>query len=271
MMKKILKIILLILLTIAGASTIKAHRFLFSGNYQADGLRLRAFWETALFYYIYVVWTVIVIVIARMLYKRVPESVRKGIIVLSIVALLVIGASWFMYGFGLEISQSKEINVYGDGIVLVKKEDWLGSAYRYSYMKIENKIFIRDMTPAEAHEAIKLHGELPPGYSQYSYFSDLFADTPSKIIVHGFDETDYIIEDVDQLETITNTLSHCSYWAVPEDDHIEGFYMLDILYDDKTISIGVDNKHLAYNGEQYMVTKGSLSKVVSIIVSVIGD
>ena len=270
-MKKILKIILLILLTIAGVSTIKVHRFLFSGNYQADGFRLRAFWETALFYYIYVVWAVIVIVIARMLYKRVSESVRKGIIVLSIVSLFVIGASWFMHGFGLEISQSKEINVYGDGIVLVKKEDWLGSAYGYSYMKIENKIFIRDMTPAEAHEAIKLHGELPPDSSQYSYFSDLFADTPSKIIVHGFDETDYIIEDVIQLETITNTLSHCSYWAVPEDDHIEGFYMLDILYDDKTISIGVDNKHLAYNGEQYMVTEGSLSKVVSIIESVIGD
>ncbi|SEA73800.1 hypothetical protein SAMN02910384_02225 [Pseudobutyrivibrio sp. ACV-2] len=271
MMKKILKIILLILLTIAGASIIKAHRFLFSGNYQADGLRLRAFWETALFYYIYVVWAVIVIVIARMLYKWVSESVRKGIIALSIVALLVIGASWFMHGFGLEISQGKEINVYGDGIVLVKKEDWLGSAYGYSYMKIENKIFIRDMTPAEAHEAIKLHGELPPDSSQYSYFSDLFADTPSKIIVHGFDETDYIIEDVVQLGTITNTLSHCSYWVVPEDDHIEGFYMLDILYDDKTISIGVDNKHLAYNGEQYMVTEGSLSKVVSIIESVIGD
>ena len=41
---------------------------------------------------------------------------------------------------------------------------------------IENKIFIRDMTPAEVQEAIKLHGELPPGSSQYSYFSDLFAD-----------------------------------------------------------------------------------------------
>lgn len=270
MMKKILKIILVVLLTIAGVSTIKAHRYLFSGNYQENGLRLRAFWESALFYYIYAVWAVIVIVIARMLYKMVSESVRKGIIVLSIVSLLVIGVSWFMYGFGLEISQGKEINVYGDGIVLVKKEDWHGSAYGYSYMKIENKIFIRDMTPAEVQEAIKLHGELPPGSSQYSYFSDLFADTPTKIVVHGFDETDYIIEDVDQLVTITNTLSHCSYWPIQEDEHIEGLYMLDIVYDDKTISIGVDDKHLAYNGEQYMVTEGSLSKVVSILDSVIG-
>ena len=271
MMKKILKIILVVFLTIAGVSTIKAHRYIFSGNYQENGMRLRAFWESALFYYIYAVWAVIVIVIAKMLYKMVSESVRKGIIVLSIFSLLVIGASWFMYGFGLEISQSKEINVYGDGIVLVKKEDWLGSTYGYSYMKIENKIFIRDMTPAEVHEAIKIHGELPPGSSQYSFFSDLFADTPTKIVVHGIDETDYIIDDVDHLETITNNLSHFSYCAVPEDDHIESFYMLDILYDDKTISIGVDNKHLAYNGEQYMVTEGSLSKVVSIIVSAIGD
>ena len=131
--KKAFKTFLLGLLGLAWISTIYVRRHIFAvfESYEAGRIRLRPFYESCLFNYVYIVWLLIAIVIIRAFYKAVSDKTRAFIIFLAVCTFLILGGFWFLEEFGIEVSQDKEIVVYDDGIVLVKSEDWLGDTCGY--------------------------------------------------------------------------------------------------------------------------------------------
>ena len=159
--KKAFKTFLLGLLGLAWISTIYVRRHIFAvfESYEAGRIRLRPFYESCLFNYVYIVWLLIAIVIIRAFYKAVAGKTRAFIIFLSVCTFLILGGFWFLEGFGIEVSQDKEIVVYDDGTVLVKSEDWRGDTCGYSYKEIEDKFYSRPLEDNENAYAIRKHGD----------------------------------------------------------------------------------------------------------------
>ena len=159
--KKAFKTFLLGLLGLAWISTIYVRRHIFAvfEYYEAGRIRLRPFYESCLFNYVYIVWLLIAIVIIRAFYKAVADKTRAFTIFLAVCTFLILGGFWFLEGFRIEVSQDKEIVVYDDGIVLVKSEDWRGDTCGYSYKEIENKFYSRRLEDNENADVIKKHGD----------------------------------------------------------------------------------------------------------------
>ena len=55
-----------------------------------------------------------------------------------------------------------------------------------------------------------------------------------------------------------------SYKEKDQQDYEEGLYLLDIIYESKTISLGIGSDCVSYGGIQYETEKGSLDEVVNI-------
>ncbi|WP_026508249.1 hypothetical protein [Butyrivibrio sp. MC2013] len=85
------------------------------------------------------------------------------------------------------------------------------------------------------------------------------------MIIYGFDGKQYYISEDKDVNAIIDTLNDCSYRKMPEEEYVEGLYLMDFVYENITVSVGVDNTHLAYNGDQYSVSDDSLDEVVAII------
>ena len=109
--KKAFKIFLLGLLGLAWISTIYVRRHIFAvfESYEAGRIRLRPFYESCLFNYVYIVWLLIAIVIIRAFYKAVADKTRTFIIFFAVCTFLIVGGFWFLEGFGIDVSQDKEI------------------------------------------------------------------------------------------------------------------------------------------------------------------
>ena len=93
---------------------------------------------------------------------------------------------------------------------------------------------------------------------------DVLDNNPSSIILYGFDEKKYEISDDKDVETITDILKNVSYKEKDQQDYEEGLYLLDIIYESKTISLGIGSDCVSYGGIQYETEKGSLDEVVNI-------
>lgn len=87
---------------------------------------------------------------------------------------------------------------------------------------------------------------------------------PNSIILYGFDEKEYEISDEKDVETIIDTLKNVSYKEKDQQDYEEGLYLMDIIYESKTISLGIGSDCVSYGGIQYETEKGSLDEVVNI-------
>jgi hypothetical protein len=93
---------------------------------------------------------------------------------------------------------------------------------------------------------------------------DVLDNNPSSIILYGFDEKKYEISDDKDVETIIDILKNVSYKEKDQQDYEEGLYLLDIIYESKTISLGIGSDCVSYGGIQYETEKGSLDEVVNI-------
>ena len=92
---------------------------------------------------------------------------------------------------------------------------------------------------------------------------DVLDNNPSSIILYGFDEKKYEISDDKDVETIIDILKNVSYKEKDQQDYEEGLYLLDIIYESKTISLGIGSDCVSYGGIQYETEKGSLDEVVN--------
>lgn len=93
---------------------------------------------------------------------------------------------------------------------------------------------------------------------------DVLDNNPSSIILYGFDEKKYEISDDKDVETIIDILKNVSYKEKDQQDYEEGLYLMDIIYESKTISLGIGSDCVSYGGIQYETEKGSLDEVVNI-------
>ena len=93
---------------------------------------------------------------------------------------------------------------------------------------------------------------------------DVLDNNPSSIILYGFDEKKYEISDDKDVETIIDILKNVSYKEKDQQDYEECLYLLDIIYESKTISLGIGSDCVSYGGIQYETEKGSLDEVVNI-------
>ena len=66
------------------------------------------------------------------------------------------------------------------------------------------------------------------------------------------------------LSTVCDTLKNVSYKEKDQQDYEEGLYLMDIIYESKTISLGIGSDCVSYGGIQYETEKGSLDEVVNI-------
>ena len=92
---------------------------------------------------------------------------------------------------------------------------------------------------------------------------DVLDNNPSSIILYGFDEKKYEISDDKDVETIIDILKNVSYKEKDQQDYEEGLYLMDIIYESKTISLGIGSDCVSYGGIQYETEKGSLDEVVN--------
>lgn len=58
---------------------------------------------------------------------------------------------------GFDVSN---IAVYDDGIVMTRRYDWRGDTLGYRYLKINHKIFLKELTDEESKKAEIDHGDL---------------------------------------------------------------------------------------------------------------
>lgn len=93
---------------------------------------------------------------------------------------------------------------------------------------------------------------------------DVLDNNPSCIILYGFDEKKYEISDDKDVETIIDILKNVSYKEKDQQDYEEGLYLMDIIYESKTISLGIGSDCVSYGGIQYETEKSSLDEVVNI-------
>lgn len=93
---------------------------------------------------------------------------------------------------------------------------------------------------------------------------DLAVKTQSIKII-GFDGIEHVIDNPDVISSISNLLVESSYHKISEDEYIEGFYNMDFITTEDTVSIGLTDSYLAYAGQQYKVISGSLADIVGII------
>ena len=91
-------------------------------------------------------------------------------------------------------------------------------------------------------------------------------DNPSSVILYGFDEKKYDISDEKDVETIIDILKTVSYKEKDRQDYDEGFYLMDINYGNETVSLGIGDDCVSYEGVQYETEKSSLDRVVNIFV-----
>ncbi len=92
----------------------------------------------------------------------------------------------------------------------------------------------------------------------------VLGNNPQKIIIHGFDEIEYVINDEADVNAINQALNTCEF-VLDTNEDIEGLYDIDIQYDDMSVSLGINDNHIAYKGYQFKITKGTLETATSII------
>ena len=95
---------------------------------------------------------------------------------------------------------------------------------------------------------------------------NVLADDPSSVVLYGFDEEKYEISDETDVETIIDTLKNASYKEKDQEDYDEGFYQMEINYGSETVSLGIGDDCVAYEGVQYETENSSLDNVVNILV-----
>lgn len=158
--KRMAKIIFNTLLLIALISTFVIYKLLIS---LPDNLHLRNNVVDFLYHYNFIVYGILVIKISCIIYhhaKKKTALTKFGYSILGFILVCSYLGIFFFIGFGTAISKEKEIVVYDDDIVMTRWEDWLGNSWGYHYLKINHKIFLKELTDEEYKKAEIDHGDL---------------------------------------------------------------------------------------------------------------
>lgn len=159
--KRMAKIIFNTLLLIALISTFAIYKFLIS---LPDKLHLRNNVVDFLYHYNFIVYGILVIKISGIIYHHAKKKTALTILGYSILGLTLVCSILcicLIISIGPALSiEDEEIAVYDDGIVMTRQYDWRGDTLGYRYLKINHKIFLKELTDEEYKKAEIDHGDL---------------------------------------------------------------------------------------------------------------
>lgn len=87
----------------------------------------------------------------------------------------------------------------------------------------------------------------------------------SSVEYFTFDESKTVFTNEQALSIIQDTLNSCTYEEIDSNDYNEGFYSINLVFDDRIEPLGIDISTIAVGGKQYRTIDGDLSAIISII------
>jgi hypothetical protein len=100
---------------------------------------------------------------------------------------------------------------------------------------------------------------------------NVLGDDPSSVILYGFDEQKYDITDEQDIDTLIDSLRSATYTEIDQQDYKVGFYLMDIIYGSETVSLGIGEDCVSYEGVQYETEQNSLDEINNIIAKYLGE
>lgn len=97
-------------------------------------------------------------------------------------------------------------------------------------------------------------------------FSTDFCNSITEIIFHSFDETTISINDSAKIKSTLELLQANNYEPILDENSLkEGFYMIDLVTDNTTYSIGFASDSIAFDGNQYILTDSTVDLAATIL------